>query len=64
MSGLAARQRATANNVANVDTRLQIRSDESTPPRRGRSETNFTFSAMAQIMTTRGTILRNFLSGR
>jgi len=111
MSGLAARQRAIANNVANVDTpnfkASEVRFEDalksamssgtpgSTPDQsnlnaaaarstlidatalRGDgnnvdidremamlSETNLTFSAMAQIMTTRIGILRNVITGR
>ncbi len=107
MAGLAARQRAIANNVANVDTpnfkasevRFEdtlknaissSRSDQATLNASAArstlvdatsmrsdgnnvdidremamlSETNLTFSAVAQIMTTRGGILRNVISGR
>ena len=111
MSGLAARQRAIANNVANVNTpnfkASEVRFEDalksamssgtpgSTPDQsnlnaaaarstlidatalRGDgnnvdidremamlSETNLTFSAMAQIMTTRIGILRNVITGR
>jgi flagellar basal-body rod protein FlgB len=111
MSGLAARQRAIANNVANVDTpnfkASEVRFEDAlknamssgtpgSPPDQSNlnavaarstlvdatalradgnnvdidremamlSETNLTFSAMAQIMTTRNGILRNVISGR
>jgi flagellar basal-body rod protein FlgB len=111
MSGLAARQRAIANNVANVDTpnfkASEVRFEDalksamssgspgSTPDQSNLnaaaarstlidatalradgnnvdidremamlSETNLTFSAMAQIMTTRIGILRNVITGR
>jgi flagellar basal-body rod protein FlgB len=111
MSGLAARQRAIANNVANVDTpnfkASEVRFEDAlksamssgsagSPPDQTTlnasaarstlvdatalradgnnvdidremamlSETNLTFSAMAQIMTTRIGILRNVITGR
>ncbi len=111
MSGLAARQRAIANNVANVDTpnfkASEVRFEDalksamssgspgSTPDQSNLnaaaarstlidatalradgnnvdidremamlSETNLSFSAMAQIMTTRIGILRNVITGR
>jgi flagellar basal-body rod protein FlgB len=109
MSGLAARQRAIANNVANIDTpnfkasevrfedalKSAIGNDGPTPDQSSLntaaarstivdstsvradgnnvdidremamlSETNLTYSAITQIMSTRIGILRNVISGR
>ena len=112
MSGLAARQRAIANNVANVDTpnfkasevrfrgRAEKRHRQRQPGQPARpveserhgvsqsnlvdatslradgnnvdidremamlSETNLTYSAITQVMSTRLGILRNVISGR
>jgi flagellar basal-body rod protein FlgB len=109
MSGLAARQRAIANNVANVDTpnfkASEVRFEDALKSAIGNassapdqsslnaaatrstqvestsvradgnnvdidremamlSETNLTYSAITQIMSTRIGILRNVISGR